>query len=322
MIVSNDLIIKSIKPKSSKNQSIPKKKLDSDPWCRSITLQPLHPLQTSVNVCISCSLSACMYVYKCMYVYIYMYTYIYILVLRVQKYECWRKRCCRWWWWRRSARSSSSRSRAHSTRCWLVVRNHALSERRMWSGETCCRGRRDVARRCEWSLLVRSVLKADVCWRILTYADVCCLTDITHTILSALDVCWRLLTSADFCWRMLTYAASQTSRAPYPERLCQRLQFADICWHMLTYADVCWRMLTNADECCFTDITRAILSVFGRVFSLLTYADVCWRMLTYDASQTSRGPSWVSLQASSVRWRTLTYADVCWRMLILEGSSV
>jgi hypothetical protein len=55
----------------------------------------------------------------------------------------------------------------------------------------------------------------DVCWRMLTYADVC-----WHA-----DVCWRMLTYADVCWH------------------------ADVCWRVLTYADVCWRMLTYADVC-------------------------------------------------------------------------
>jgi hypothetical protein len=64
------------------------------------------------------------------------------------------------------------------------------------------------------ALLVRALLVCcrmltDACWRVPTYADVCCA-----------DVCWRMLTYADVCWRMLTYA--------------------NVCWRMLTCADECY----------------------------------------------------------------------------------
>ncbi len=58
---------------------------------------------------------------------------------------------------------------------------------------------------------------ADVCWRMLTYADVC--------------VCWHMLTYAGVCWRM------------------RMLTYADVCWGLLKYAGVCWRMLAYADVC-------------------------------------------------------------------------
>jgi hypothetical protein len=46
---------------------------------------------------------------------------------------------------------------------------------------------------------------ADVCWRMLTYADV-----YWHE-----DVCWRMLTYADVCWRMLTYARYSSSELSF-----------------------------------------------------------------------------------------------------------
>ena len=66
----------------------------------------------------------------------------------------------------------------------------------------------------------------------LAYADVCCVY-------------------ADVCWRMLTYADPQDLKALRHD--CALSSYADVCWRMLTYAGVysyagvCWRMLTYAD---------------------------------------------------------------------------
>ena len=43
-------------------------------------------------------------------------------------------------------------------------------------------------------------------------------------------------TYADVCWRMLTYAEACVP----PMRSFSACLHADICWRMLTYADVCW----------------------------------------------------------------------------------
>jgi hypothetical protein len=67
---------------------------------------------------------------------------------------------------------------------------------------------------------------ADVCWRILTYAET---ADAAGRVHSSSNTSSRMLTYADVCWRMLTYA--------------------DLCWFMLTYADVCWRMLRLSRSC-------------------------------------------------------------------------
>jgi hypothetical protein len=106
----------------------------------------------------------------------------------------------------------------------------------------------------------RRATYADVCWRMLAYADVCKQTG-TRSLPSkqACYVCWRMLTYADVCWRMLTYWDALVALEAGVLR-------------MLTYADVCWRMLTYADV-----LGRARCPRSRRA----TYADVCWRMLTY-----------------------------------------
>ena len=48
---------------------------------------------------------------------------------------------------------------------------------------------------------------ADVCWRMLTYADVSCRQWTASTRTRSTNL-WRTLTYADVCWRMLTYAAA------------------------------------------------------------------------------------------------------------------
>ncbi len=140
---------------------------------------------------------------------------------------------------------------------------------------------------------------ADVCWRMLTYADVWAqmqaatawttgknrllcpysptgVISSQYTSLVSAMACFSSATEA----RGLVSAMACVSSAPKARGAPQRCgraklnlqhQPADVCWRMLTYADVYWRMLT--------------------------YADVCWRMLTY----------------ADVWWRMLTYADVCWR---------
>jgi hypothetical protein len=52
-----------------------------------------------------------------------------------------------------------------------------------------------------------------------------------------------LLPNADVCWRMLTYADVRWMASACPHTTC--LAYADVCWRMLTYADVCWRMLNG-----------------------------------------------------------------------------
>jgi hypothetical protein len=88
---------------------------------------------------------------------------------------------------------------------------------------------------------------ADVCWRMLTYAEAQdesyrMTASVCWRMLTYADVCWRMLTYADVCWRMLAFAAGLTL-------VGSMLTYADVCWRMLTYADGCWRMLTDADGC-------------------------------------------------------------------------
>jgi hypothetical protein len=61
----------------------------------------------------------------------------------------------------------------------------------------------------------------------------CC----TSEVWKHADVCWRMLTSADVCW--LKYVWVHTFQVLY-------ISSVETCWHMLTYADVCWRLLTYA----------------------------------------------------------------------------
>jgi hypothetical protein len=74
-----------------------------------------------------------------------------------------------------------------------------------------------------------------------------------------------LLTHAEVCWRMLTYA--DVCLCHRHERSYQRLHsgFADVCWRMLTYADVCWRMsslssVTNVAANVFTQFLSVWVS--------------------------------------------------------------
>jgi hypothetical protein len=57
------------------------------------------------------------------------------------------------------------------------------------------------------------------------------------------------LTHADVCWRMLTYAdvclPGVFKKKVYLDERAYR-------WRMLTYADACWRMLTYACQACLT----------------------------------------------------------------------
>jgi len=71
-----------------------------------------------------------------------------------------------------------------------------------------------------------SLTYADVCWRMLAYADVCLLQvcSATTAVGSAAchrcaQVCWRMLTYADVCWRMLAYADAR-KRATGARRTC------------------------------------------------------------------------------------------------------
>jgi hypothetical protein len=53
----------------------------------------------------------------------------------------------------------------------------------------------------------------------------------------------RRATYADVCWRMLAYAdvCKQTGTRSLPSK-----QACYVCWRMLTYADVCWRTGTSS----------------------------------------------------------------------------
>jgi hypothetical protein len=124
---------------------------------------------------------------------------------------------------------------------------------------------------------------ADVCYRMLTYADVG--TTGRHTQ----DSRWQ--GSGNFgslCERATVWPArhdsgpgDDTCGAEYCQLL---LRYADVCWRMLTYADVCWRMLTSGDDTCRAEYCQLLLWYADMCWRMLTYADVCWRMLTYAES--------------------------------------
>jgi hypothetical protein len=92
--------------------------------------------------------------------------------------------------------------------------------------------------------------------------------------LQATDVCWRMLTYADVEQRLqdckLTYADRMLTYA-----VEQRLQE---CAESLKYADVCW---PYADVCCWAAVTRVCREP-QVCWHMLTYAD---RMLTYAVEQ-------------------------------------
>ncbi len=58
---------------------------------------------------------------------------------------------------------------------------------------------------------------ADVCWRMLTYADVRAGQQQIYER-REMYVCWRMLTYADVCWRMLTYADVRAGQQQIDER--------------------------------------------------------------------------------------------------------
>jgi hypothetical protein len=126
---------------------------------------------------------------------------------------------------------------------------------------------------------------ADVCWRMLTYAD-------GRGVLCArgCHVCWRMLTYADVCWRMLmrigvlrARGCHRDSGPPYPAQSCSRharapphARAGDVCCRMLCWRMLCWRMLNPAHV--MLECRRMPL----QVLPALTYADVCCAgVLTY-----------------------------------------
>jgi hypothetical protein len=173
---------------------------------------------------------------------------------------------------------------------------------------------------------------ADVCCRILTYADV-------------YDACWRMLPYADVCWRMLTYADAYDACWRMQRRATKVVNAAAQNWtarHMLTYVDECWQMLTNADVCLRTGCKRGCTQLNcslggplathiggccskvptsapsgGTQFTCFTGTNVQMLTPTSAASGSEGGcnQNWRMLMYADVCWRMLTYADVCWRML-------
>jgi hypothetical protein len=113
----------------------------------------------------------------------------------------------------------------------------------------------------------------DVCWRMLTHANVyrsLTLCGHGHVVLLSLGApaargVWvgvrgGMLTYADVCWHVMLLSLG----APAP--------YADVCWHMLTYTDVSWQ------DGLFDGWT---VDKDSR-FPTYPHADVCWRMLTYE----------------------------------------
>jgi hypothetical protein len=120
-------------------------------------------------------------------------------------------------------------------------------------------------------------------------------------------LCWRMLTYADVCW------AARDARVLMPSK---RIESGAVtchgrCWRMLTYADVCWRMLMHADVCwrMYADVCRVRRRHMSRK---VRDADACWRMLTYadvsvmHAKRTDSG-------GIHLRMLTPACAYVCWR---------
>jgi hypothetical protein len=140
-----------------------------------------------------------------------------------------------------------------------------------------------------------------ICRHTTTCDSYICL-DRPRTLTSYADVCWRLLTSADVCCLLYLPGPPQDAHADLV--WWRMLTYADVCWRMLTYADVCWSMLTYtvfyicldrprtltltsyAHQC--RKLTLTSNQVTTLLARMLTYADVCWRMLTYAGS--SRWP--------------------------------
>ena len=75
---------------------------------------------------------------------------------------------------------------------------------------------------------------ADVCWRMLTYADVWCRCD------SATDEAIRAGISAG---ARVIIVGQRPRPPPYADVCCCVQTYADLCSRMLTYADVCGRMV-------------------------------------------------------------------------------
>jgi hypothetical protein len=85
-----------------------------------------------------------------------------------------------------------------------------------------------------------------ICWRILTYAIYIHIFQVSiQRLVQARmlemaqrqeEVCWRMLTYADVCWRILTYA-DVCWRMPRMLKMAQRQE--EVCWRMLTYIYVC-----------------------------------------------------------------------------------
>ncbi len=186
----------------------------------------------------------------------------------------------------------------------------------MTLGTKICSSLQDVRRHLPGCIRVSEMRELQVCWRMLTCADVS--WRMLHSsqknaraagMLTYADVCWHMLTCADVCCiRVSKMRELQICACCWYGVLLRMLTYADVCWRMLTYADVCWRMLTyvcqhtsaisyaKCASCRSARVACMCCSCCWCARQVLTYADVCWRMLTY----------------ADVCWRMLTYADVCW----------
>jgi hypothetical protein len=104
---------------------------------------------------------------------------------------------------------------------------------------------------------------------------------VNPSLLTNADVCWRMLTYADVCRRFSRWCPTAMVNQSPANNTKVRLKWCTGTkenWRrvhhprsgMLTYPDVCWRMLSpspaNNTQVCW------------RMLTFLTYADVCWRM--------------------------------------------
>jgi len=204
--------------------------------------------------------------------------------------------------------------------------------------------------RVSYSICGLSV-SSDVCWRMLTYADVYWVSYSISGLSVSSDVCWRMLTYADVCWRMqskllykwplcvfillslhttvyvssyicgicVSYAdptEDTTIKLDGKEILVPQVQHRASIYRCMTYAyryiDICW----NTDVEPRSSVHQCLSSTWHVLCALHVYT---WR----DSSKT--GDSRAKLYHFSFRqiyvcWRMLTYADVCWRMVTGQSS--